>query len=207
MANFRRFQTGTLGRSVRRFGRFPRGRLTGFKRKQFGYFYSDADLQPEMNADPESVFLTVIDVSDLAPPAGFPFQTSVRNVSFDIYLGLTAVPDFDTALATYAALTWQWGFYKKDSDENNLDLDTSFATHSMIKWGCWDMTVGGGGAEAAALANPTLRNMTRVRFRVSELKPDENITFVMQRDNGVSLGSALEGIFLAFRMRCRYELP
>jgi len=206
MAFRRRFQTGTLERSIRQFGRFRRP-MRSFKRKQFGHFYSDADLQPEIIENPEPVYLTLIDNLDLAPSAAFPSQTPVRGLSFDIYLGLTMVPDFNASLTAFNALTWQWGFYKKDTDEANLDLDTSFATHTMIRWGCWESLATAANGSGAAAANPSLYHSARIRFRVSELKTDENITFVLQRDNFAALTSQLDAIFLAVRMRVRYEIP
>lgn len=207
----RSFQTGTLGRSVRRFGRFMGRRpRTGFARRQFGFFYSTAVVQLQLTSSPEPAIISLVKNSDLAPAAGLATgaQVDVHNVSMDIVLMLEVECDLTASISRFGSgLFVHWGMFKQDVDEDITTLDNAMATNSLIRWDAMPVQAYSWNGSVSGSANPTLTQKTRQRFRMSTVKPDEELIFIANWSDDASKAGQLDAAFLSIAQRVRYEIP
>lgn len=207
MAFRRRFQSGTLGRSIRRFGRFPR---PGFKRKQFAHLYSFGTIGYVASA-PVLGELSLFSNSDVMTGGQIASGAMgpIRNVSFDVSAMLYLVPDLAAALVNYTAgpTYWHWAVYKQDVDESKSTMGEIMSTESCIRWGTIPVYFLSANGSAAIAANPSLVNQVRTKFRVSKLERDEEIVFAGAFSETTSFTAQLDDMQCEIVQRVRYEIP
>lgn len=205
----RRFQTGTLGRSIRKFGRFPR---PGFQRKQFAFYYATAFQELDLSVDPEPTALVLASNAVLAPATSIATgaMVPVRNVSMDLEMTLQMLPDIGAISGPFGNVYVHWMIYKADTDEPIISFDSIAATHSAIKWGTWTPQLYGTGGSTGAsdfAHSPHAIQKVRTRFKVSKLERDEEIVFLAAWSQTEAKAGWLDQASIQFVQRVRYEVP
>lgn len=208
----RRFQSGTLGRSIRRFGRFPRG--PGFQRKKFGFYYATSFQQQALTANADPIVVSLVSNDELVPATSVATgaQVPVNNISVDALMIHQVLPTLGTQPGdVFGFLYTHWMIFKQDVDEDVTTFSSAAATNSAIKWGAWPWSIGGtgtpGGANMAAVVATMYQQTTRVRFRVSRLEKDEELIFLAARSQSEALTGYIDGYGVQLILRVRYEIP
>lgn len=202
-----RFQSGTLGRSIRRFGRFPR---PGFQRKQFGFYYANAFQQFTLTGNPEPIAVSLVSQDELAPATSVAAgaQVGVRSVSIDLDATLQMVPDSAATGGAFGFLYVHWMVFKQDVDEDITTFEAAAATNSAIKWGVWPVLPYGTSSGSAGMGNnPTYVQQTRMRFRVNKLDKDEELVFLAALSQSEAISTWFDGAGIQLVQRVRYEIP
>lgn len=208
MAFRRRFQSGTLGRSIRKFGRFPGG--PGFQRKQFGFYYASAFQQFTLVGSPEPIAVSLVSQDVLVPTTSIATgaQVAARSVSIDLQAMLQHIPDVNGTGGGFGFLYVHWMVFKQDVDEELTTFEAAAATKSAIKWGAWNLMLFGTSSGAAAMgAYPTAMQSTRMKFRVNQLRKDEELVFMAALSQDESIAAFTNGIGIQLLQRVRYEIP
>jgi len=195
----RRFQSGTLGRSIRRFGRFP---TAGLKRKQFATYYGTL-LHSAVGLGGAMKEVTIIDESDWGPNSGsITGMVNVRNVSVDHCFIINMIRDTGATLQEDWVL--QWMIIKTDVDQAYTNIADAMAQDVAIRWGAFGnvtstMPTGTTGNEARPSFN------WRVKYSVPFIKEDQELRFLLQVLPGAS--GTLDEMNLSVVSRIRYEIP
>lgn len=195
-----RFRSGTLERSVKRFGRFPSFGGRQFKKKQFGYLYAEVNEQAQaLNGDTLQIIL--FDGLDWQT-GGSGSQENVRNVSGDVAIGLAWTPQ-NNAL-TFDSVAYHWGIFCNDVDDSTVLISALFASHRALKWDqkVWNsMEID---AEGFGPDYPRQWNW-RVKFRQRFMRQDDQLQFAgaFQNDSSSTIADARVFIFARFS----WEIP
>lgn len=136
---YRRFQTGTLGRSIKRFGRFPS--MGSFKRKSFEWKYVTLDEAALNRSAGTPTTTTIVSASDWAGGGG----SGVRNVSFDLRVGVSWSPEVTTV--EYDSFALRAGLFIRDDDDATTAILDMFSQQRAL-W--WNATFRNGGEQPTA---------------------------------------------------------
>lgn len=160
-----KFRSGTLERSVRRWGRFPK---TPYKRKQHSWQYVELE-ESSIGRDGSTDDVVLFNGDDWKTGAN---ADNVRNVSIDFYIGVCWTPESTTV--AYDSWLFKTGIFVMDADDVNPVIDTMFATTRALWWGAGARNTGE--QPTAQGISPESRLMTwRVRARQRFLKFDEEL--------------------------------
>lgn len=170
MAFRRRFQSGTLGRSIQRFGRFPGGGMSRFKKKNFSWQYVELN-EAAVSLAPGPLDIILFNASDWVDVSA----TGVKNVSLDLRLMFTWTP---TVVAIEYDSWWvRGGIFVLDVDETGGTISSTFAAHRALWWNAAGRNTGE--QPAAQGASPDIRNINwTVRARQRFMKFDEELRFL-----------------------------
>lgn len=169
---FRRFRSGTLERSVRRFGRMPK--FGQFAKKSHSWKYVELDEQALDAATLAPTDVSIID-SDDWQPAATP-GLGVRNVSFDIAIGYTW--STQTIATTFDSWALRYGFFIKDRDDDpEASINDYFAEGRALEWHQVAFNTVENQAESGDSESNVRQFNRRVRFKARFLKFDEEVRF------------------------------
>lgn len=202
----RRFRSGTLERSIRRWGpRFPRIGRAGFKKKNFGTIYAHltgADLDLPVNGNLFDVNL--FDSTDWNNAAHIGTDLVVRNVSVDIAFGLVGLPVNGNVIGETSL---RWGIFLVDSDDTFSTLDDYFSEYRAIVWGIQPFIASTRNTATSSASAPAMElgfNMRR-RFRISKVRETQTLTYAAALD--ISINGIWQDATHPLATRIRYELP
>lgn len=195
-----RFRSGTLEKSVKRWGRMPA--FNRLKRKQFGWTYIQDD---------DNALIRTTDTNDFILfshedwDASTVSSSGVRNVSFDMRITITWTPESGAGFS-FESWSWIWGIFCKDEE----DIGTSFATFADTRALAWDeyalnmhrMNTG----EATEPDYSRERRMTwRTKARQRYMQHDDQLRYLGRFNQDVSGHLADARIF--FFGRISWEIP
>lgn len=195
-----RFRSGTLERSIKRWGpKMPRGKL---QRVQFSWKYitlENTSIPPGAATFPDIVMFNAVDwqVGSVA--------TGCRNVAFDLCVGVAWTPENNVANIFHNA-SIRWGVFCIDTDDAPATLDDAFATTRALRWGML-----GNNFHGMNLATPVypqenaVRWNFRVRFKQRYVKFDEEVRFMIQPSTDIS--DAVDDMRLHLFGRVSWETP
>lgn len=194
-----RFQSGTLGRSIKRFGRFQ-GRMPSFKRKQHAFVYSTLDEAALDRTGAVNEFV-LFDRTDFSPAASAN-ASHCRNVSFDIMFGITWSPQVTTL--AYDSWRLDAAIFIMDADDVGGNITTQFASNRAIAWNSWARNTG---EQPSALgASPDIRYINwRCKGRARYIRIDEELRFLLQFNSSVT--DTLIDARLSLMSRYSWEIP
>jgi len=196
-----RFRSGTLERSVKRWGRFPRfGGGSNLKRKQHSWQYVEANEETiPLNSDTLQIIL--FDEQDWAIPA-VAAGSNVRNASFDLCFGVAYTPQDSTL--EYDSIALHWGIFALDNDDSTVAISGLFGTHRALKWDQKAWNIAEIPTENGPPEHPRSWNW-RVRFRQRFLRFDEQIQFAIAFQSAVS--NVISDCRLFIFGRISWEVP
>jgi len=194
---FRRFQTGTLGRSIRRFGRFPRA---PFKRKSFGYFTATSSETAMDITTPAPTSIVVFDPTDWS--TGAAGLTGVRFCVVDLQMMVTWSPQVTTL--AYDSWYLHWFAINCDRDDAHTSMSGAAFEYKPLVWGAQGRNTG---EQPSALgASPDSRSINaRMRFKTGFIPIDNEIRF-MASVNGTAT-STIADMRISLVAVVKYELP
>jgi len=196
MANFR---SGTLGRSVKRFGRFRS--MNKFARKSFGFKYGTIDslaVPTDATAEPRVVLFQ----ASQAEPGG-QFGGNVRNVSFDVALGFSwsidATPETNF---TFISTAIRWAFLCVDSDDQTDNFEDYISDTRALAWGQHVLNI----VSITNAINGAERQFnTRVRFKQRFMKFDDEVLICPMLVQAAD--SAVSDLRMWVMSRVSWEMP
>jgi len=200
-----RFRSGTLERSVKRWGRFPSKKL-----QRVGHSWKYVELANH------AVSLTGNTLSDITFFSAVDFQVGAvaagcKNVSFDLACAVGWTPKNDASNVFHNA-TMRWGIFCLDADDaptGGTALEDTFATTRAIRWGLIGRNWNGMElANADGVTSHTPDSMShnwRVRGKQRFVKFDEELRFMFQ--NSTDLSDVLGDIRLHIWGRVSWETP
>lgn len=193
-----RFQSGTLGRSIKRFGRF--GARPNFKRKQFAYVYSTLD-EAALDRTGAVNDFGLFDRTDFAPAAAAN-ASGCRNISFDICFGITWTPQVTTL--AYDSWRLDGAIFVMDADDVGGTITTQFASNRAITWNSWSRNTGE--MPTALGVSPERRDINwRAKGRVRFMRLDEELRFLLQFNSNVT--DTIIDARLSLMSRYSWEIP
>lgn len=175
----RSFRSGTLGRSVRRWG--PRVNFGKFQRKshQWKYVTDDEAAIDRTGASPLSYAL--IDSGDWSPSAAG--GSGCRNIVIDFSFGCTwSHNNTATAFESWGA---KMGIFIKDRDDATSTLNAMFTSHRAIDWAHWCRNTASS-SSATVIGGTERYFIRRKKFKVNFLKFDEEVAFYFQLESDVT---------------------
>jgi len=200
-----KFRSGTLERSVKRWGRFPGKKL---QRVQHSWKYvelANTAVSRDGATPTDIAFFTAVDFQVGA------VATGVKNVAFDLCVGLAWTPTTDAANIFHNASV-RWGIFCLDADDvptGATALEDTFATQRALKWGMFARNWQGQDLTAADGPFWQPMNATHYNFRVRGkqrfVKFDEELRFILQ--NSTTLTDVMGDQRLHIWGRVSWETP
>lgn len=197
MAFRRRFQSGTLGRSIKRFGRFPR-MGTPFKRKQYTGFVSTLS-ENSLSLVPVMLSTDLFAQADWAEGAT---DTVVRNVMIDCRIMVTWSPT--TTTVAYDSWYWHWMIMKVNDDETDASMALLASEYPPLAWDAFGRNTGEHPTANGALGQDRFYT-ARPKFKVPWVRSNEVIRLYASFNASVTETIADARISLVEHVR--YELP
>lgn len=200
-----RFRSGTLERSIKRFGRFPRGKL-----QRVGHSWKYVEVANSSiatgGATPQD--FTVFSAVDFQVGA---VAAGCKNVAFDLAVGVCWTPATDAANIFHNASV-RWGLFQLDADDvptGATGVEDTFATTRALKWGMFarnfqgmDLTVADGPFwQPISATQVNWRFRARARF----VKFDEEVRFLIQPSTSIS--DAVSDMRIHMWGRVSWETP
>lgn len=200
-----RFRSGTLERSVKRWGRFPRAKL-----QKVGHSWKYVELANH------AVSLTGNTLSDITLFSAVDFQVGAvasgcKNVAFDLACGYCWTPKTDAANIFHNGSV-RWGIFQLDADDaptGGTAIEDTFATTRALRWGAFsrnfngiDLTVADG-----PFWQPIASTQVnwRVRGKARFVKFDDELRFMLQ--HSTDLSDAIGDARLHIWGRVSWETP
>jgi len=200
---FRNFRSGTLERSIRRWGpRMPTARK--FKRKQHSWIYiRDGDNSLSRSGDSDHFILfNNVDWD----PTGQGGGVNCRNVSIDLRHTVVWTPVTSTT-PNFNSLSFIWGLWSLDEDDVQAQ-DLTFGESRALAWDEYALNYKSNtnGSENADALDVMIRRMTwRTRVRQRFMKFDDDIRYICRFNEDVT------GVFtdarIFFMARISWEIP
>lgn len=194
-----RFRSGTLGRSVRRWGRLP-GMKAPFKRIQHGWKYVDLE---ESSLDETGVTTADIVLADADDWVLVGTGTGVRNMVLELDIAIVWTPTIDETPATFNSWRLKAGIWCLDADDTGGGIDAAFGDQRAIWWRTF-----ANNNDAAATANGQeypRRVQWRARAKQRWLQLDQELRFKCKFDSDV--GSVISDARLFIFGRVSWEIP
>lgn len=197
-----RFRSGTLERSVKRWG--PRMPSAKIKRVGHSWKYVILEDEPVGMTGAGSLQVTVVDSNDWIPATGN--GLGCKNVVLEAAVSLSWTPETDASTVFNAGMML-YGVFIRDQDETTSPpIESCFDDARALKWGMYAKHFNGMNDGAGLVSIPELR-MWQFRFkcRARYLKFDEELRFA------IGVTSDLSDVFLDLRChmfgRCSWETP
>lgn len=192
-----RFRSGTLERSVKRFGRMPS--FNKFQRKSHGWKYVELiDSSIDLSGTVGTV-AAIFTATDVAP--GTIGGTGVRNVAADLVVGVTWSPQ--TTALSFDSWAITYGFFCLDNDDTSDTIDETFGATRAIDWHMWARNSVEDG-EGGSFVND--RHMQRrARWRQRFVRFDERIIIMAQANTSIT--STISDMRLHIFGRVSWENP
>lgn len=198
-----RFRTGTLGRSVARWGRMPRfGSRAPFKRRQFAwkFFELEEDAVDTSGATVEDFIL--FDSTDWTADTGSSNPTGCKNVTLDMRVGLSWTPDLSAA-NIYNSAGWGCGIWCLDADDTGGTINNHFAAQRPIWWDHHYMMFTSG---TTTVPNALARQWNKsVKCRQRYMGFDDELRFKFALDSSVA--SQVSDMRIGIFGRVSWEIP
>lgn len=189
----RRFRSGTLENSVKRWGpRMPS--FQRFKKKQFQWFYFDSNEPLSRSGDTDDFIL--FNKADFAP--GGLAASGCRNISMDLRISVCWTP----ALDDFGFTSWHWSFGIFVLDQDDVEPTPfvgHFGEHRALYWESFANNTNStpvitGDPSTFNAVGPERRWTTRFKARQRFIKYDEELRLITQ------FGEATEDILSQARM-------
>jgi len=200
-----RFRSGTLERSVKRWGRFPSKKLQRVAHSWKYVELANTAISRDGANPTDITFFSAVDFQTGA------VATGCKNVAFDLCIGMAWTPTTDAANIFHNA-SIRWGVFCLDADDapsGATAIEDTFATTRALKWGMFARNFHGQDLTAADgpfwhPMNATCVNW-RVRGKQRFVKFDEELRFMLQ--NSTSLTDVMGDQRLHIWGRVSWETP
>ena len=154
------FRSGTLERSVKRWGPKTSFRRPKFQRVNHGWKYVTLENQTMTRDGTADTDIIIADFEDWEQSAVS--AIGVKNMTVDLVCTVAWTPA-SNAQSVFHNASLRWGLFCLDTDDTVDQLDDTFATHRALRWGSFMCNFQG-----MTLGTPVwhMMNTTRFAFRV-----------------------------------------